>query len=266
MNAQFSLSIVSHGHRDYVHGLLNDLAKLGRTDIEVVLTLNIPENLPDGLDKLPFDVTIIRNDFPKGLAANHNAAFNVSQGDYFAILNPDIQLIGDPFDAMLSLIGKVPDCICAPLIINGKGDIEDSARTFPTPLSLARRVLHKVLRFDIEEERVPRFGHVLVPDWVAGMFVVVSRSTYERLGGLSERYFLYFEDVDFCARAYLAGYKVFVNENARVIHHAQRDSHRKLRYFLWHLHSAYKFFASSVYRDVRIRKNEAIAQCSDTLV
>jgi GT2 family glycosyltransferase len=64
---------------------------------------------------------------------------------------------------------------------------------------------------------------------------------------------MYFEDVDFCARARLAGCQVLVSRQAKVIHDAQRDSHRKMRYMLWHVGSALRFFTSAAY--VRIRLN-----------
>jgi N-acetylglucosaminyl-diphospho-decaprenol L-rhamnosyltransferase len=254
MNVKLSLSIVSHGHKRYIHRLLEDLARLKRADIEVILTLNLPEALPADLAALPFNVTLIENDSPKGFAENHNAAFERSRGDHFVILNPDLKFIDDPFDTLLSLIEGTPDCICAPLIVNEHGGVEDSARSFPTPAFLLKKLFSRLLKLPLHAEVVPRNGNILMPDWVAGMFIVVPRATYAKLKGLSERYHLYFEDVDFCARARLMGYQILVSEDAKVIHEAQRDSRRKLRYFMWHLHSAAKFFTSGAYLRIRLNR------------
>jgi N-acetylglucosaminyl-diphospho-decaprenol L-rhamnosyltransferase len=242
-----SLSIVSHGHKQYIASLISDLCRLKRSDFEVILTLNLPENLGINYAELPFPVKVIENAIPKGFAANHNAAFAKSEGDYFVVLNPDIKIIDDPFDMLLALLRKDAKNICAPLIVNDNGAIEDSARSFPTPVHLFKKLLGKMFSIPLSSEIVSAAGDVLMPDWVAGMFVAVHRSTYEMLGGLDERYHMYYEDVDFCARARLAGCQVLVGKQTKVIHNAQRDSHRKLRYTLWHMRSAFKFFTSNAY-------------------
>jgi N-acetylglucosaminyl-diphospho-decaprenol L-rhamnosyltransferase len=254
MDTKISLSVVSHGHQRYICRLFEDLAQLNRDDIEVILTLNLPEEIPIDFEKLPFKVKVICNDSPKGLAANHNAAFGISQGDHFVVLNPDIKFIDDPFDTMLSIINDQPNSICAPLIINDLGGVEDSARHFPTPALLLKRSLSRMVRLKPKSEAIPNKEGVLAPDWVAGMFLFIPRAIYVKLHGLSERYHLYFEDVDFCARAHLTGHQILVSANAKVIHEAQRDSHRKLRYFLWHLQSAIKFFTSKAYQDIRNKR------------
>lgn len=247
MNPNFSISVVSHGHQAYIAALTEDFIRLGRDDIELILTLNLPEALPVDPSVLPFRLKVIRNTAPKGFAANHNAAFEASEGEYFVLLNPDIKLVGDPFEPILSLIRQHPDSICAPLIVNSDGTPEDSARNFPTPFILAKKLIGKLFKFSLKRDAIRTENDVLLPDWVAGMFIVVPRGLYAKLHGLDERYHLYYEDVDFCARARLAGCQVLVSPHAKAIHEAQRDSHRKLRYLLWHLRSALRFFTSPAY-------------------
>lgn len=245
MQKKLTLSIVSHGHRVHVANLLQHLARLGRSDFEVILTLNLPE--PVELDGLPFPVRLIQNPTPKGFGANHNAAFLESVGAYFVILNPDIELPEDPFEPLLELAQRDSLNICAPVILDAEGRVEDSARNFPTPYSLFKRLLCRLLGRPIIADTLRQDEDTLLPDWVAGMFVMVPRDLYQRLGGFNDAYFLYFEDVDFGARARLAGCHILVCKHARVIHKAQRDSHRRLRFMWWHVQSAAKFFTSPAY-------------------
>lgn len=49
---------------------------------------------------------------------------------------------------------------------------------------------------------------IIYPDWVGGMFMLFRRETFAQLGGFDQRYFLYYEDVDLCARLNLQGYKM----------------------------------------------------------
>ncbi len=253
-NLKMTVSIVSHGHMVYVGRLLNDIARFQRDDLEVVLTLNMPEPLGLDIAALPFHVELVQNKAPKGFAANHNHAFSLSRGQNFVILNPDIQLLDDPFELLLAMLARNRNCIVAPLIVNRSGCIEDSARNFPTPFSILKKVVGKVFKVPMAGDVLLAKDEMLLPDWVAGMFVVVPRAIYLTLKGLNDNYFLYYEDVDFCARARLAGYEILLNQKVKVIHEAQRDSHRKARYLLWHMKSAVTFFTSSAYLKISLRR------------
>lgn len=237
-----SISIVSHGQADLVVKVLGDIAAYCHDEIEILLTLNIEETLPAELEILPFPITMIRNDAPKGFGANHNAAFAVARGRDFCVLNPDIRLSNDPFPELVGCLSDNRVGMVAPLVVDSKGEIEDSARRYPTPF----RILAKILR----KRRVPDYatnrGNVS-PDWVAGMFMLIPAEVFRSIGGFDERYFLYYEDVDLCARLRIAGYDVRLCSNARVVHEARRQSHRSLKYLRWHITSMLRFFFSSVY-------------------
>lgn len=254
MRKKLTLSIVSHGHHLYVAKLMQQLAGLERSDFEVILTQNMPEPEPVAFETLPYPVRLIQNPSPKGFGANHNTAFQESNGDYFVILNPDIELPEDPFGPLLKLAERDKMNICAPVILGADGQVEDSARNFPTPYGLFKRLLCRLLGRAIAPDTLRQDADTLQPDWVAGMFVMVARETYQRLGGFNDAYFLYFEDVEFGARARLAGCQILVCKQARVIHQAQRDSHRRLRFMLWHVQSAAKFFVSPSYLRVLVRR------------
>lgn len=250
----FSISIVSHGHRALVVSLLDDLARMHRPGIEVLLTWNLggEEETIDS-DGMPFPVTIIVNPTPKGFAENHNAAFRKSSGTNFVVLNPDIRLPADPFDDLLDVLRMMPNAICAPLILNTHHEQEDSVRFFPSPWTLVKKAFAKVCGITPAQQQIPRRENLLMPDWVAGMFMVIPRAVYAGLGGLSEKYFLYYEDVDFCARAKLRGVSILVTSKAFAIHDARRESHRSLRFLTWHIASAFKFFTSRAYLTLKLR-------------
>lgn len=251
---KFSLSIVSHGHREFIIALLADLARIRRDDIEVILTWNLhqEDKVIDPL-ALPFPVFSLVNDSPQGFAANHNAAFHQSSGENFVLLNPDIRLLEDPFTVLLSILNTRQNVICAPTILNTCNEVEDSARFFPSPLGLVKKAIAKAAGIRLRLAPVPRRDALLYPDWIAGMFLVVPRHIYVALGGLSERYFLYYEDVDFCARARLRDVDIIVTQETVAIHDARRESHRNLRFLSWHLSSALKFFASRAYLTLKLK-------------
>jgi len=252
--SMFTLSIVSHGHKSHIELLFNDLLRVKKENLDIILTINIPEDLPSNIDKLPFPVKIIRNEKPKGFAANHNAAFIESLGETFIILNPDIQLIDNPFSVISTYLKNSPNTVCAPIIVNQFGHLEDSARLFPTPIFLVKKLVFKILNIKLKSDTFPEDDQTIFPDWIAGMFMVIPRETYQQLGGLNEHYHMYYEDVDFCVRVQLAGQSIAVIKTAKVIHEAQRDSHRKIQHFIWHLQSILKFFMSKSYLQLKLSR------------
>jgi GT2 family glycosyltransferase len=145
--------------------------------------------------------------------------------------------------------------VAAPLIENEQGRIEDSARRIPTPVSILGKLLRKDGPLDY------KFGSdVVYPEWAAGMFLMFRREVFTELGGFDERYFLYYEDVDICCRARLAGYRVAVDPAARAVHVARRESHRDLGYLRSHLASMARFFGSATFfRSLALRRR---ALCS----
>lgn len=233
---RLTLSIVSHGQAELVRPLLLELANLARRDFEVILTVNIPEDerafAVDGLS-----VTVIRNDFAKGFGANHNAAFRASQTPYFAVVNPDIRIGKTDPTSLLDGFTDPLIAACAPLVTNSAGEVEDSARHFPTWKSLTQKALGRLSDRDYLIEDKP-----LAVDWAAGMLAVFRREAFLDVGGFDDRrYYMYYEDVDICYRLNQRGWKVLVLPSVRVIHDAQRASHRNLRHMLWHATSVLRF-------------------------
>jgi N-acetylglucosaminyl-diphospho-decaprenol L-rhamnosyltransferase len=245
-----SISIVSHGQGDLVSEVLADLARFADSvPIEVILTRNIPEQLPFSVEDIPYPVKVVVNASPKGFGANHNAAFRIAEGKWFCVMNPDIRLNGNPFPDLLACLANSSVGVAAPLVLGVQGEIEDGARRFPSPLKILCKALGGCKGSDYAITDSPVY-----PDWVGGMFMLFPCSVYEKAGGFDERYFLYYEDVDLCARLQLLGNQVILCPRAKVVHHARRSSHRNLRYLRWHLGSMMRFFLSPVYWRVLYRK------------
>lgn len=232
----YSLSIVSHGQAALVRQLLDDLERLEAADFEVVLTINLPED-ESGLLPRPYPVKLIRNERVQGFGANHNAAFAKATGRYFGVVNPDVRAPELRLDRLSELLTLEGVGACAPLVTDGKGHVEDSARRFPTFARLLRRVL---LRQRVSDYAVGT--DVVDVDWVAGMFMLFRREAYEQAGGFdAHRFFMYYEDVDLCRRLWQLGWSVKLQPATRVIHNAQRASHRNLRHLRWHATSALRY-------------------------
>ena len=120
-------------------------------------------------------------------------------------------------------------------MIHPDGRTQVSARRFPTVLSFVGRVLftnHVARWLRISHE----FGEwsditqddqgITQVDWVLGGCMLIRRSAYDAIGPLDEKYFLYYEDIDWCYRARLGNWKIAFSSNAQVIHEYKRSSSR----------------------------------------
>lgn len=244
------ISIISHYQFEMVQDLLFDLEKQDCVDrLQVTVTINAPEKILASLESLSFPVDIIYNDYPKGFSANHNASFNqpiiAKERQFFLVINPDVRLDEDvvaPLVKLLEINEKVS--LTAPMVRGVDNILQDSVRELPTPVRIIAKLFGKQGRW--ENERC------IQPDWVAGMFMAFRASVFKQIGGFDENYFLYYEDVDICSRLWLEGYLLQTEENASIMHDAQRKSWRDIRYFRWHIMSMLRFFRSDLYRKIKV--------------
>lgn len=244
------LSVVSHGQGPLVKNLLDDLAQRTSRAFAAVVTVNVPENLPFSPGDYPFKVVVLQNQQRLGYGSNHNQAFRVLPSRLFCVLNPDIRLTEDPFPALATALNEPEVAAAAPRILSVEGRREQNARRFPSPWSIARKALGMPER---AEPPQAAYGGGK-PDWIGGMFMLFRSDAFIRVGGFDERYFLYYEDVDICARLRLLGQSVALCEQATAVHDARRDSHRKPRYLAWHLSSMLRFFMSAPFLRLTLRR------------
>ena len=244
-----TLSIVSHGDADKISHLLAGLQK-HETDIDrfqIILTDNLGNDLPEYKPDPWTSLHIIKNTKPQGFAHNHNRAFEIATGKYFAVLNPDLVFDKAIFDELLESLHSLHANLIAPQIIDSNGIIQDSSRPLPTPIELIRR---RMPGYHFESPKPDAAGFIH-PDWIAAMFWLMPSDTYRSLQGMDEKFRLYFEDVDFCTRARLQGMKIIVDTKLQILHDAQRSSRRNLLYLFLHTRSALRFFNSQAYRQAR---------------
>ena len=243
MPQDVSVSVVVHQQTRLTKKLLGDLERFSGTIKEVIITFNLPEDRE--FIELNYDlpINIITNTTPRGFGANHNFAFSRCHGDYFCVINPDIRFKSDPFPELLKPFKNRQIALTAPIIVNPLGETEDNLRRFPTPLSIAAKLIKQWPKIEYSQRMTP-----FCVDWAAGMFMLFRTQSFRRMGGFDERYHLYYEDVDICARLNVAGFHIVACPSASVIHNARRESHQNLHYTRWHLQSMLRFFLSRTYR------------------
>lgn len=229
--ARITVSIVSHGHGEYVRHLLSDLdAAADRID-KVMVTRNVPEADVISDLKLRFALEIIENAEPRGFAANHNAAFAHCDSPWFLVLNPDVRLDGQAIPKLLDHAPATAGVVAPRIMEPGKAEPEPH-RGLLSPFE----IMGRWLRPDYDAPRA---------EWVAGMFMLFRASAFGQVKGFDEKFYMYVEDADICARLRLAGWAVTVNESVHVLHDAQRASDHHWQHLGWHWASLLRWWGSA---------------------
>ena len=169
------------------------------------------------------EVTFIALDRNRGFAAGNNAGIRATRGEWLLLLNSDTVVPAGALDTLVSRLLAHPLAAAAgPRLIDRSGRAELSFGPAISPLGELRQ---KAVGALYDRAIAPIAGWVerqtrreQYVDWVSGACLLVSRSDAESVGLLDERFFLYTEDVDFCAALRARGRRILFAPAAEVTH------------------------------------------------
>ncbi len=173
------------------------------------------------------DVRLLTNLSNTGFARANNRGLAESGGDYLCLLNSDAEVVSDALARMATYLSNNPSVgAVGPLLINSDGTLQPSGRDFPKIWDVLAQAsgVYRVWRRDFFRQPGRDYDRIASVDEVSGACIMLRREVYESVGGLDERYFLYYEDVDWCWRIKKLGWEIHYLPEARVIHHWGRSS------------------------------------------
>ncbi len=166
-----------------------------------------------------------------GFPVGNNVGVRRSRGRYVLLLNPDIAVFKGVLEQLVAYLDEHPDVgIVAPKLLNPDQSVQTSCYRFPTPmvpilrrtplgrLPFAKKILRHYLMLDWDHNDDRLVG------WVLGSCMLVRRTAFEQVGLMDERFFMYFEDVDWCRRFWEHGWKVVYRSSTSMVHYHQRMS------------------------------------------
>ncbi|NCN25139.1 glycosyltransferase family 2 protein [Candidatus Falkowbacteria bacterium CG10_big_fil_rev_8_21_14_0_10_37_14] len=250
-----SIIIVSWKSKEVLKINLRSLsAALESLDAEVFVVDNASKDGTVEMIKKHFSwVKLIANKENIGFARANNLALSQSKGRYLLLLNPDMKLRPNTLTAWLDWLEANPQAaISGPRLVNEYGGLIHHVRRFPTILDqtaialklphLSPHILDSYLARDFDYSKSARV------DSIRGACFMIRRFAYEKLGGLDERFFVWFEEVDYCQRAKAIGLQVwytpvavaidYVGQSFKLISRGRAQSYFRqsmLKYFIkWH--------------------------------
>lgn len=170
-----------------------------------------------------------------GYARLVNKGIENAQGRFILILNADTVIEDEnSIKRMMKFLEENERAgIVGPKLINIDGTFQKSFfREYTLGAVLARRTLWKKTRwgkkaleeFEFQKKKKNTPFEV---DWIMGSAMMTKKELIDKIGKLDTRYFMYFEDVDWCRRFREAGYKVYYLPNAQIRHFHLKESDSK---------------------------------------
>ena len=223
--ADLSIIIVSFNTRPELEACLGSLVEhRARVSHEIVVVDNASsDGTTTALRERWPAVRLIEPGRNIGFAAANNLGIRASTSEFVLLLNSDTRVGAGSIDTLVDQLRRSPDVAAAgPRIVDANGRAELSFGRQIAPLSEARQKLLTRLHergVGLANRRVERLTRTrCFPDWVSGACLLVRRRDAVAAGLLDERYFLYAEDVDFCAALRALGRRVAFVPEAEIVH------------------------------------------------
>lgn len=179
----------------------------------------------DRIARRRFPVTLIRNRENRGFAAACNQGARLGSAPYVLLLNPDTVVTREALARAIEFMRSAAAArvgVCGIQLRDEAGRVTRSCARFP---SAGRQV---AAMLGLDRAFPSAFPPHFMTEWdhqsprrvdqVMGAFFLVRRSVYDELGGLDERFFVYYEEVDFCRRALDRGWATYFLSEPHVLH------------------------------------------------
>lgn len=222
---RLSIIIVSYNCRAHLHACLATLATVPPAVAHEIVVVD--NGSTDGTS------AAVRRDWPEvhvidtganvGFAKANNIGIRQSTGELILLLNPDTFVPAGAIDTLVATLDSRPDAaVVGPRLIDARGRAELSFGSMMSPLAeLQQKML--VAGNDRGVPFVTAYVNRLTRrqrevDWVSGACLLVRRADAEAVGLMDERYFLYTEDVDFCAAIRAHRRAILFTPSAEIVH------------------------------------------------
>jgi len=224
-----SVIILNFNTRDLTNTCIErlKLSRLVDYSMEIILCDNASiDGTAEMIKKKYPDVIVIQNKGNLGFAAGNNPGIKRAKGRYIVLLNSDTEVSDTAIAQMITFMDLHPRAgaaTCKLVLPDGRMD-PACHRGFPTPwtsltyLVKLERLLPKTKLFGEYHQGYKDLSTVHEVDCISGAFFMVRKEVIQKVGLLDEDFFMYAEDIDWAYRIKQAGWQIWFNPNARVLH------------------------------------------------
>jgi hypothetical protein len=201
----------------------------GKLQVETILVDNgSTDGTSDTVSKRFPWVQLVRNDMNCGFSIAVNQGVERAKGRHLLVLNNDTRIIPPCLETVVEFMDRTPDAgIVTPQLVYEDGRLQNSIANFPcfSEIFIGKSVLRLLFpaRFP---SKLQTFEKPTAVESVVGAAMFVRRDVVEKIGGIDERFFIFFEETDWCLRAAGGGWKNYLHPEARIVHHQGQTVNR----------------------------------------
>ena len=226
MDIKLSIIIVNLNTKDLTVGCIRSIEKWAKDiHFEVLLTDNgSDDGSVEAFKKIKGETywkdkfTLILNDNNTGYAKANNQGIRKAKGKYIFLLNNDTVVHEDALQNLLKFAEATPDAgVVGSKLLNIDDTLQMSCYHFPTITNAIKEYWFG--KKGLFEKFAPRQDIPVTVDSVVGAAFLITPEAKKRVGILDERYFAYFEDIDYCRQTWRIGLKVYYLPNSVITHY-----------------------------------------------
>nr|WP_319392820.1 glycosyltransferase family 2 protein [uncultured Desulfobacter sp.] len=215
--------IVNWNKKNDVLNLINSLVEIHYSNFQIVVVDNAStDGSADAIKKLPFPLTLIENTENLGGTGGFNTGIRFSinslEQDYIWLLDNDAEVTKETLQELVTAaeedatIGVAGSCMLSPddpdLLVEAGAFVDWETGTWKHNLRYRKWS-------EVSEKKIVQV------DYVAACSALVRSSIAKKLNGMDDRYFLHWDDIDFCLRIKDIGYKCVSVLSSKVYHGAE---------------------------------------------
>jgi hypothetical protein len=219
---KLSVTILSYSTRKLTLSCLKSLDKYPLSEKFEVIVIDNSSSDNSVLEVKKFRpqnyrLSLIENKSNKGFARANNQGIKKAKGKYILLLNSDTLVTKNVLNDLVAFAESHPDVgVVGPKLLNTDGSSQPSVFRLPT---LARAFKQYILRAGkVLDKYAPNAKRPVEVESVVGAAFLITPVARIKVGLLNERYFMYFEDLDYCRRVRKAGLKVFYLPSTEITH------------------------------------------------
>lgn len=244
---KLSIVIPTYNANEWIQGCIDSIRQHGpRYDYEIIVVDdNSTDDTPEIVRQQFPDVRLFSNEKNVGFGKTANVGLRASAGEYVLVLNNDTWVHEGALERLIEYLDRHSSVgIVGPKVLSADGSLQQQCRRrIPTPAA-ALLYFTGVANLFPANPRVA--GYLMTAsdenattevDAVSGACLMVRRAVMDQIHGFDEEYYLYGEDMDFCWRTKLAGWKVVYYPKAAITHFGGQGGTGKKRLYAtieWH--------------------------------
>lgn len=189
-----------------VSSIINSKPKV---KFEIIVVDNGSSEVPRG------NFRLIANKTNLGFAKANNQGIKIAAGKYILLLNSDTKVKVGAIDKLIEFALNNPDAgAVVPKLVNPDGSVQPSCLRLPSVILAVRQYIFG--QKGLIDKYVPDSNTVEAAVMAA---FLITPECLKKAGALNEKYFMYFEDLDYCRKINNLGLKIYYLKDAEVVHY-----------------------------------------------